>query len=108
MFSLVNFIIPIFYLFVWYFIPFLLFGTENIDMYTLTLTALPVLFIGLLSKQTSWSVGGENGIKGDNIGKKIKASLDRRGSFEIDGYDIDNEKVDDIIKSISKNEPIRL
>jgi len=95
--------IPLFYVYCWYAIPVYLLGKENIDVMALIVTALPVMFIGVISKQTSWSIGGNKGIKGDNIGKRVKASIDRRGSFELQGIDMDEKKVEEVIEAVAKN-----
>lgn len=101
--SILRVIIPLIYLFFWYVIPISLFGKENVDVTILVYTALPVIFIGVISKQTTWSIGGEKGIKGDNIGRKARATIDRKGSFEFEGIDIDEDRVKTIIDAVKEN-----
>jgi len=105
--SLINYILriitPLIYLFLWYAIPTLIFGKDSLDIITLTLTALPVIFIGVISRQTSWSIGGDKGIKGDNIGRKVRATIDRKGSFEFEGIEMNKRKIDSVIESVTKN-----
>lgn len=90
--SLFRIVTPLIYLYLWYAIPASIFGKENVDIIALTVSALPVIFIGVISRQTNWSIGGKKGIKGDNIGRKVRATVDRRGSFEFEGIDMDGEK----------------
>jgi hypothetical protein len=78
-------LLPLIYLFFWYFIPTYLLGVPILDGKTLIICSLPLVFIGVISQQTSWSIGGEYGIHGDNIGKKMEATLDGRGSFKLHG-----------------------
>ncbi len=101
--SLLRLITPLVYLYLWYAIPTSIFGRENIDITALTISALPVIFIGVISRQTSWSIGGDKGIKGDNIGKKVRATIDRKGSFEFEGIDMNDKKVEVVIESVTKN-----
>ncbi len=101
--SLLKIVTPLVYLCLWYAIPTIIFGKENVDVLTLTISALPVIFIGVISRQTSWSIGGEKGIKGDNIGKKVRATIDRKGSFELEGIEMDDKKIENVIDSVSKN-----
>jgi hypothetical protein len=103
--SILRIITPLVYLIFWYMIPVIVFGKENVDIKTLTLLALPVIFIGVISRQTSWSIGGDKGIKADNIGRKARATIDRKGSFEFEGIEMTEKKVEAIIKSV-KNNPI--
>lgn len=104
--ELMRIVVPVIYLYFWYMIPISLLGSKNVNTDSLIIGALPVIFIGLLSRQTSWSVGGEKGIKGDNIGLKTRATLDRRGSFEFQGIEMNETKVDKVIESVEKNEPL--
>lgn len=103
--TVARFLTPLIYLFLWYSVPLWLFGLDHIDIKMLTWAALPVLFIGVISRQTSWSIFGDYGIKGDNIGKKIKGCIDRHGSFEIAGYDLDTRQIEKFINAIKENRP---
>lgn len=94
---------PLIYLFFWYELPLLLLGKEKVDATVLITLALPVMFIGVISKQTTWSIGGDKGIKGDNIGRKVRATIDRRGSFDIEGIDMDEARVQKVINSVARN-----
>lgn len=94
---------PLIYLFLWYAIPAFIFGKDNLDVTTLTLSALPVIFIGVISRQTSWSIGGDKGLKGDNIGRKVRAIIDRKGSFEFEGVEMTDKKVESVIEAVTKN-----
>lgn len=94
---------PLIYLFLWYAIPVFILGKDNLDITALTLSALPVIFIGIISRQTSWSIGGDKGIKGDNIGRKVRATIDRKGSFEFEGIEMNEKKVESVIESVTKN-----
>ena len=101
---LLNLVVPLVYLYLWYAIPIYLFGKESIDANTLILSALPVIFISVISRQTTWSIGGEQGIKGDNIGRKVRATIDRKGSFEFEGIEMDEKKVTSVIESVTINQ----
>jgi len=101
--SILRVVIPLIYLLFWYLIPISLFGKENVNISVLIYTALPVIFIGVISKQTTWSIGGEKGIKGDNIGRKARATIDRKGSFEFEGINIDQERAEKIIDAVKGN-----
>lgn len=101
--SVLRIITPLIYLYLWYAIPTYVFGKENIDILALTVSALPVIFIGVISRQTSWSIGGEKGLKGDNIGRKVRATIDRKGSLEFEGIEMDDKKIDSVIESVTKN-----
>lgn len=94
---------PLVYLFFWYAIPAAIFGRENLNVRELTLAALPVIFIGVISKQTRWTIGGESVLSGDNIGKRASATVDRKGSFEIDGMDLEEKDMETIIKAVTEN-----
>jgi len=101
--SILKLVTPLIYLYLWYLIPTSVFGKENVDITALTLSALPVIFIGVISRQTSWSIGGDKGIKGDNIGRKVRATIDRKGSFEFEGIEMNEKKIDSVIESVTKN-----
>lgn len=96
-------IVPLLYVYCWYAIPALIFGKDKVDPLTLTLTALPVMFIGVISRQTTWSIGGDKGIKGDNIGKKVQATIDRKGSFNLQGVEMNEYMIKSVIESVEHN-----
>lgn len=45
---------------------------EILDNNLFLVITLVIIFIGIISKSTSWSVGGEKGIKGDSLGKYVE------------------------------------
>lgn len=78
------FLAPVIYLFIW--ILLIRFARDlglPTDGYFLTITLI-ILFFGILSKSTSWSIGHEKfGVKGDSTSKKVEFCADGIGTIKI-------------------------
>jgi uncharacterized membrane protein YhdT len=96
-----RFIVPLIYLFAWFYALSLAkkwMGLFPYDPNILATLSLPILFIGVLSKSTTWSIGGEKGIKGDTLGKYIKFGFGGEHPWDYTAYVSDDEKTIDKIK----------
>ena len=60
---------------------------------TFLLISLIILFFGIISKSTAWSIGHEKfGIKGDSTSKKIEFCADGVGTIKIFDDDLNTKK----------------
>lgn len=82
--SIWRFLTPIIYLFVWILlVKFAVVLGLPINASFLGITLI-ILFLGILSKSTSWSIGHEKlGIKGDSTSKKVEFCADGVGTIKI-------------------------
>lgn len=73
--SILDFITPIIYLLCWIILlglgKFLL-GEVIVGNSVFIISSLAILFIGIIAKSSSWSIGGNNGIKADTLGKYLE------------------------------------
>lgn len=70
-----NFSVPILYLFAWIVMLKLAkewLGSDVLENNLFLVTTLVIIFMGIITKSTSWSIGGEKGIKGDSLGKYVE------------------------------------
>ena len=84
-----GFLVPPLYLFLWVYILKLAqawLGIYDFDSRTIAVLSLPILFFGAISKSTSWSIGGEKGIKGDTLGKYIKFGAGGKTPWDYTAY----------------------
>lgn len=70
-----KFLVPVLYLLLWILIlgiarKFL--GPEILENNLFLSISLVILFMGIISQSTTWSVGGNKGIKGDSLGKYVE------------------------------------
>ncbi len=69
-----KFILPILYLLIWILLLKLskeILGVEILNNNLFLIISLVIIFIGIISSSTSWSIFGDKGIKGDSLGKYI-------------------------------------
>lgn len=74
-----GFSAPILYLLFWIVILKLAkewLGDDILDNNLFLVITLVIIFMGIISKSTSWSIGGEKGIKGDSTSKKAEFCVD--------------------------------
>lgn len=70
-----DFSVPILYLFFWITMLKLAkewLGSDILDNNLFLVITLVIIFMGIISKSTSWSIGGDKGIKGDSLGKYVE------------------------------------
>jgi hypothetical protein len=96
-----KFITPIVYLLVWVliikFAKDLGLQTDGVFIFV----SLVILFFGIISKSTSWSIGHEKfGIKGDSTSKKVEFCADGVGTIKI--FDDDMESREKLMKEAGK------
>lgn len=96
-----KFITPIIYLLTWVLIvKFAQSLGLPIDG-TFLFVSLVILFFGIISKSTSWSIGHEKfGIKGDSTSKKVEFCADGVGTIKI--FDDDMESREKLMKEAGK------
>ena len=104
------FITPIVYLLIW--VMIIKFAKSlglQIDG-VFIFVSLAILFFGVISKSTSWSIGHEKfGIKGDSTSKKVEFCADGVGTIKIFDDDMESReklmtKAGKIIKELKTNE----
>lgn len=72
--TLCRFLSPIFYLFAWIILLWLarnLLGDNILSNWMFMIISLAIMFIGIISRSTSWSIFGDKGIKGDSLGRYV-------------------------------------
>lgn len=82
--QIISFAVPIAYLLIWLLLMALakFLGIEISTAFLLC--SLVILFIGVISKSTSWSIGHDKfGIKGDTTSKKVEFCADGVGTIKI-------------------------
>ncbi len=97
-----NFLVPVIYLLFWIFLLFLakeLLGSDILNNNYFLSISLIILFIGIISRSTSWSVGGDNGIKGDSLGKYVEFHSGAKYPWDYKYY---TEKPEDAIEKSEK------
>ena len=73
--AIVTQLLPLFYLLIWVLclgLAYHLLGQQIVGSPVFITSSLAILFIGVVSKSTSWSIGGNNGIRGDSLGKYVE------------------------------------
>lgn len=90
-----KFLVPVLYLLLW--IAMLgiaqkLLGPEIISNNYFLGISLIILFMGIISQSTSWSVGGDKGIKGDSLGKYVEFHSGAKFPWDYKYYTANPEK----------------
>lgn len=90
-----KFLAPAIYLLIWIGIleiAKILFGPKILENNFFLGITLIILFMGIISRSTSWSVGGDKGIKGDSLGKYVEFHSGAKFPWDYKYYTDDPEK----------------
>lgn len=82
--QIISYAVPVAYLLIWLLLVALakFLGIEISTPFLLC--SLAIIFIGVISKSTSWSIGHDKfGIKGDTTSKKVEFCADQKGTIKI-------------------------
>lgn len=93
-----KFLVPILYLLAWVLILRIakdLLGMGILDNNFFLSISLVILFMGIISRSTTWSVGGDKGIKGDSLGKYVEFHSGAKYPWDYKYY---TEKPEEAIK----------